>query len=147
MKKIYINEEWCLGCHLCEYACAYANLNTGAPIEQALMGKKIHPKIRVEEGGGTCFALSCRQCADPICVKSCISGALSVTDGLISIRRDKCVGCETCVLVCPFGAISPTEEGPMQKCELCLKNRCGEPACVKACPNRAIVYEERGSRV
>ncbi|MEE1172492.1 MAG: 4Fe-4S ferredoxin, partial [Ruminococcus sp.] len=25
MKKIYVNEEWCLGCHLCEYNCAFAN--------------------------------------------------------------------------------------------------------------------------
>ena len=25
MKRIFINEEWCLGCHLCEYQCAYAN--------------------------------------------------------------------------------------------------------------------------
>ena len=25
MKRIYVNEEWCLGCHLCEYNCAFAN--------------------------------------------------------------------------------------------------------------------------
>jgi len=25
MKRIYVNEEWCLGCHLCEYVCAFAN--------------------------------------------------------------------------------------------------------------------------
>jgi carbon-monoxide dehydrogenase iron sulfur subunit len=25
MKRIYVNEMWCLGCHLCEYYCAYAN--------------------------------------------------------------------------------------------------------------------------
>ena len=58
--------------------------------------------------------------------------------------RYKCVGCLTCVLVCPYGALSPGENGIMQKCELCLNNTCGEPACVKGCPNRAIVYEERG---
>ena len=111
------------------------------------MGKKINPKVRVEEADGTCFALSCRQCKDPLCVKSCIAGALSIENGVISINRDKCIGCQTCVLVCPFGAIMPSEEGTMQKCELCLKNTCGEPACVKACPNRAIVYEERGDSV
>jgi len=32
----------------------------------------------------------------------------------------------------------------MQKSELCLQNACGAPACVQGCPNRAIVYEERG---
>ena len=25
MKRVYVNEEWCLGCHLCEYQCAFAN--------------------------------------------------------------------------------------------------------------------------
>ena len=37
--------------------------------------------------------------------------------------------------------------GAAQKCELCLENSCGEPACVKGCPNRAIVYEEREEAV
>ena len=98
--------------------------------------------LRVEEGGDVCFAVSCRHCKDPICVKSCISGALSINDGVINIDQDKCVGCRTCVLVCPYGCITPTETGVMQKCELCLKNSVGEPACVKGCPNRAIIYEE-----
>lgn len=25
MKRVYVNEKWCLGCHLCEYNCAFAN--------------------------------------------------------------------------------------------------------------------------
>ena len=25
MKRVYVNEQWCLGCHLCEYNCAFAN--------------------------------------------------------------------------------------------------------------------------
>ena len=29
MKRVYVNEEWCLGCHLCEYNCAFANSETG----------------------------------------------------------------------------------------------------------------------
>jgi carbon-monoxide dehydrogenase iron sulfur subunit len=32
----------------------------------------------------------------------------------------------------------------IQKCELCIQNSSGEPACVEGCPNRAIVFEERG---
>jgi carbon-monoxide dehydrogenase iron sulfur subunit len=32
----------------------------------------------------------------------------------------------------------------VQKCELCVKTREGTPACVKGCPNGAIVFEERG---
>ena len=80
----------------------------------ALKGKPIFPRIHIEGDDKITYAVSCRHCSDPICVKSCIAGALS-----------------------------PSESGVMQKCELCLENSCGEPACVKGCPNRAIVYEER----
>lgn len=109
---------------------------------EKLKGKSIYPRIRVESAENVTYAVSCRHCPDPICVKSCISGALHIENGAIFIDREKCVGCLTCVLVCPFGAVIPGENGAVQKCELCLKNSCGEPACVSGCPNRAIVYEE-----
>ena len=143
MRRVYVNEEWCLGCHLCEYNCAFANSGM-KNMALALKGKKIYPRIRVEDDGKITYAVSCRHCTDPICVKSCISGALSKKDGAVVIDKTKCIGCLTCVLVCPYGAISESEQGVAQKCELCLQNSCGEPACVKGCPNRAIVYEERG---
>ena len=117
MKRVYVNEKWCLGCH---------------------------PRIQVEGDNNISFAVSCRHCEDPICVKSCISGALSVRDGIIHCDQDKCVGCFTCMLVCPYGAVVPSPDGKViQKCELCTNNSFGEPACVKGCPNGAIVFEER----
>ena len=144
MKRVYVNEEWCVGCHLCEYNCAYAN--SGLKYMSSLKGKQIYPRIHVEgaEKDRITFAVSCRHCEDPICIKSCIAGAISKKDGVVRIDREKCVGCLTCMLVCPYGALYPAEDGIMQKCELCLSNGSGEPACVKGCPNRAIVYEERG---
>ena len=142
MKRVYVNEEWCLGCRLCEYNCAYANSGLKDMVA-ALKDKKIFPRIRVEGEDRITFAVSCRHCTDPICVKSCIAGAISKRDGVVRIDRNKCVGCLTCVLVCPYGALAPGEDGIMQKCELCLDNSCGAPACVTGCPNRAIVYEER----
>lgn len=143
MKRIYVKEQWCLGCHLCEYNCAFANSGKSS-MAKALMNRKIRPRIRVEERGPVSYAVSCRHCLEPLCVKSCISGALSKNpEGLIEINRDKCVGCFTCVLACPYGCIALSEEGVMQKCELCVKNAAGTPACVEGCPNGAIVFEER----
>ena len=142
MKRVYVNEQWCLGCHLCEYNCAFANSGQ-TNIVKALKGKSIFPRIHVEGENKITFAVSCRHCEDPMCVKSCISGALSKKDGTVCIDRNKCVGCLTCILVCPYGAMSQNANGAVQKCELCMGNTCGEPACVKGCPNRAIVYEER----
>ena len=146
MKRVYVNEEWCLGCHLCEYNCAFANSGLSDMV-LALKGKPLYPRIHVEEGRKISYAVSCRHCDDPQCVKSCIAGALSKKDGVIQIDKDKCVSCYTCILVCPYGALSPGETGVMQKCELCLSNSFGEPACVQGCPNRTIVYEERGNTV
>lgn len=142
MKRVYVNEEWCLGCHLCEYNCAFAN-SGGADMAATLKGRRIYPRIHIEEKDKISYAVSCRHCDDPICVKSCIAGAISKTDGVVRIDRSKCVGCRTCILVCPYGALSSDESGVMQKCELCLENSCGKPACVRGCPNHAIVYEER----
>ncbi len=143
MKRVYVNEKWCLGCHLCEYNCAFANSDSDDMVK-ALKDVAIHPRIQIEENEGISFAVSCRHCEEPLCVKSCITGALSIDNGVIEVNKDKCVGCYTCIMVCPYGAVMPGSDGSViQKCELCTNNSCGEPACVKGCPNRAIVFEER----
>jgi carbon-monoxide dehydrogenase iron sulfur subunit len=142
MRRIYVDEKWCLGCHLCEYNCAFANSHEKDFIK-ALKNKKISPRIQIEESQNISFAVQCRHCSEPLCVKSCITGAFSVNDGIIKIDKERCIGCYTCVLVCPYGCVLPSDDGPMQKCELCTDNAGGEPACVKGCPNRAIIFEER----
>lgn len=143
MKRVYVNEKWCLGCHLCEYYCAFAG--TGKKdMAKALKGVRINPRIKLEEKDGITFAVSCRHCKEPLCVKGCITGALTVTDGVVTIDHEKCVKCFTCILCCPYGAISYSEDKTVLKCELCIKSADQIPACVKGCPNGAIVYEERG---
>ena len=144
MKRIYVKEKRCLGCHLCEYYCAYANSGVSNMVK-ALKGVKINPRIHIEEENGVSFAVSCRHCKDPLCVKSCITGSLRVVDGVVTFNKEKCVGCYTCILSCPYGAVMPSENGVIQKCELCIKNSCGSPACVSGCPNQAIVFEEHGA--
>ena len=149
MKRIYVNEKWCLGCHLCEYECAFANSGLDEAFKlKGKVGAEIIPRIKVEGGEGDeiHFAVNCRHCTSSICVRSCIAGALSKTDeGMVVIDKNKCVGCFTCVLVCPYGAIMPAPDGKAaQKCMLCTDNvKAGVPNCVTYCPNNAIVYEER----
>lgn len=148
MKRIYVNEKWCLGCHLCEYECMFAN--SGLDEAFKLKGKAfvdIVPRIQVEgeDSDAIHFAVNCRHCSGTACVNGCIAGALTKSeDGMVVLDRDKCVGCFTCVLLCPFGAIMPSADGKSaQKCMLCTDNIKGEPNCVKYCPNNAIVFEER----
>ena len=54
MKRIYVNEKWCLGCHLCEYYCAFANSGKDNMVK-ALKNVTINPRIRIEEHGGISF--------------------------------------------------------------------------------------------
>ena len=179
MKRVYVNEKWCLGCRLCEYYCAFAGTNE-KDMARALKDIRINPKIKIEERNGISFAVSCRHCREPLCVQGCITGALTISNGVITINGDKCISCYTCILSCPYGAVSPSDDGAVQKCELCVKTMAGAaaatagsnaaadtgktvgsnkgeasnastgvamtatPACVKGCPNGAIVFEERG---
>ena len=143
MKRVYVNEEWCLGCHLCEYNCTYANSGIKDMVK-ALKDKPLDSRIKVEESGKITFAVSCRHCEDPLCIKGCVSGALHREDGVVCIDSSKCVGCFTCVLLCPYGAVRPALDGKAAvKCQLCLNNTFGKPACVEGCPNKAIIFEER----
>ena len=84
MKRVYVEEQWCLGCHLCEYNCAFANSGLDN-MAKALKDKEIRPRIHIEDGEDIHFAVSCRHCQDAICMKSCIAGAISKKDGVVCI--------------------------------------------------------------
>lgn len=55
----------------------------------------------------------------------------------MKVDRDKCIGCESCTMVCPVGAISMVDGKAMIDGEQCIS--CG--ACVGECPVEAIAPE------
>ena len=150
MKKVYADENWCLGCGLCNVYCRTCHSETN-DIIKAHNFEEPRPKSRlhVETGEKMNFALQCRHCDDPKCVSACITGAMQKdpVTGIVTNDTDRCVGCWTCVLACPFGAIVRDENAGKvaAKCDLCVKT--GDPECVKHCPNNALKYEDRGDEV
>jgi carbon-monoxide dehydrogenase iron sulfur subunit len=61
--------------------------------------------------------------------------------GQVTHNAEKCIGCWTCIMVCPYGAIKPdTSSRIIVKCDLCPDREV--PACVPNCPNEALVCEE-----
>jgi protein NrfC len=94
----------------------------------------------------------CKQCPDPSCVKYCPTGAchISAENGNIRmIDAEKCIGCKTCIKMCPqtpHRTIWNPKANKSTKCDLCTNtpffNRKGgvdgAQACVEACPKNVL---------
>lgn len=150
MKRVYAIEAWCVNCRRCEVACKTFHSKSKNPVKAfSLESPAPQNRIRVEGGPALSIAVNCRHCAHPKCVEGCISGAMSKdpSTGVVTSDPVKCVGCRTCVSMCPFGAVK-VDAGPAKdiafKCDLCgePQGTPGNPNCVEACPNKALIYVE-----
>ena len=86
--------------------------------------------------------MACQQCQDAPCMGVCPATALSRNDELnkIEVDYDKCIGCRSCVAICPFGAMGFNSiDRKVFKCDLCD----GDPLCVKACPKEALKFHPK----
>lgn len=150
MKRVYAIERWCIDCKRCEVACrAYHSKSGDAVHAWRLEGDAPKNRVWVEGTLSLSVAVNCRHCPDPACVEGCISGAMQKDPetGVVTSDPEKCVGCRTCVSMCPFGCVSVQEVEGREiavKCDLCGEElgQAGEPRCVAACPNRALIYVE-----
>lgn len=147
MNRILVQEEVCIGCRLCEVHCT-AQHSASRDIVKAFKEESPRPvaRVRVEEDGSLSFPVQCRHCDEPACVYACLTGAMhrDPRTGAIRVDAERCMGCWTCILVCPNDAIrkgTHNGERVAVKCDLCPDEEI--PACVANCPNRALVYGEQ----
>lgn len=151
----------CIGCKVCEVVCAVSHLEpenkTVGTIETPLL-----PKLFLVQSSKVTMPIQCRHCEDAPCANVCAVGAISQKDNKILVDEEICVGCKTCMMACPFGAVdlvpryvegqvvmqevltTETEEGIVHKeamvankCDLCV-GRVDGPACIEACPVKAL---------
>jgi anaerobic dimethyl sulfoxide reductase subunit B len=89
-------------------------------------------------------SVACNHCERPICMEVCPAGAITRReDGLVLLDPDRCMGCRYCEWACPYGAPQyDSATGRMTKCTFCVDDldRGGQPACVAACPLRALDF-------
>lgn len=140
---ITVDVEKCTGCRTCEVVCSLKNYGECNPSRARIS------IVRDERDGLiSTIPVVCQQCAEPLCLELCPAQAISrdPQTNAVVVGEEKCIGCRTCVQVCPYGApfVDP-RTGTSQKCDLCG----GDPTCVKWCPNDALHFvpaDEEGLR-
>ncbi len=142
--RIMPREEYCIGCRLCEIHCIVQHSRSKDIIKAFKKEQRPVKRVEVEEEGHVSFALQCRHCGEAPCVTACLSGAMQrdAKTGAVTNDAERCVGCWTCILVCPFAAVRRDEAGRkvIGKCDFCLDLE--TPACVANCPNEALILVE-----
>lgn len=148
----FVDSNACSGCKACQVACQDAH-----DIRAGLHWRRV---IEVQAGGwrqkdglwstdATAYYLSmaCHHCRTPVCGQDCSTSAIwKRPDGIVVIDDSLCTQCRKCEHACPYGAIRwDTDANLPRKCTFCVEDleRGLAPACVTACPNRALDYGER----
>lgn len=133
-KVLVIDYRKCTGCRLCELVCSVVNEGVSNPARSRI-------RVMKWEAEGLYVPMSCQQCTDAPCLNACPVNALKKDEVLSRIRvdYDLCIGCRTCVSVCPFGAMNfDVIDRKVFKCQLCE----GAPQCVRFCEVKALEYLE-----
>ena len=139
---VVVDLERCLACRSCELACAKAHAGYADIVEAVLAGAHLVPRVRVIAAAGRAVPVQCQHCEDAPCVAVCPSGAVYREEetGRVLARVERCIGCRSCVIVCPFGAAEwDAVKGALVKCDFCadIIEASEVPRCIAACPTRA----------
>lgn len=135
----------CVGCKVCETACAEKNglpYNDKIAAEEKLSEHKIST---VRTVGERYMRKLCMHCGQPACASVCPVGALvKNASGPVTYDAGKCMGCRYCITACAFQV--PTYQWSKRvpvvvKCDQCIdRQKEGEPtACAGACPTGATM--------
>ena len=115
-KKQYamvIDLHACVGCSACDIACKQENnvAEGFAWSNHMIETRGIFPDVQLRY-----VPTLCNHCSDAPCVTNCPTTAMHKTeDGITMTNPDKCIGCRTCQLACPYGAIYYNDSEPHSK--------------------------------
>jgi len=133
-KFVSADPDKCVGCTVCEYACAFEKEKVFNPLKSRIRTVRLHPLINL--------AVTCRLCEDAPCVAACPRDALEQSEktGVIMVDEEKCNGCGWCIEACDYGAITlHPEKRVVVVCDLCD----GKPKCIEWCPEEALDFVTR----
>jgi anaerobic dimethyl sulfoxide reductase subunit B (iron-sulfur subunit) len=146
-----VNSDACSGCKTCQVACKDKHdLPAGVhwrKVYEITAGEwQEKDGIWVSTVLGYHLSTACHHCLNPLCAAPCPTEAIWKEDsGIVRIDASLCRNCRACMLACPYGAIyfNPAQN-TTTKCDFCQDSlELGlTPACVAACPNRALDFGE-----
>jgi Fe-S-cluster-containing dehydrogenase component len=153
---VLVDTTRCLGCRMCEMACAQANdlpapdltAEPTEPRETSTAQRTVVNRYETERGPAT-VKRQCMHCLQPACASACLTRAMHrQPQGPVTWTEDKCMGCRFCMVSCPFNVPKFEYDSPVpriQKCNLCVDRvaRGEEPACVANCPAGALEFGAR----
>jgi formate dehydrogenase iron-sulfur subunit len=135
-----VDLDKCSGCKACVAACH--SLNGLEPGESwRSVGLLISDEV-VSPFQQT-ITTACHHCVDPGCLNGCpvLAYEKDPITGIVRHLDDQCIGCQYCVLKCPYEVPRYSSRlGIVRKCDMCANRLAvGEaPACVQSCPSAAI---------
>jgi len=137
--RVYANPDLCTGCGLCMAACSVRMFGESSPAKSAI-------QIKRDPFEGYEVQFICRHCENPRCVEACFMGITEQNSesGLVCSRHHECVGCMSCLMVCPYGAIrrvviDQSGREVAVRCDGCPER--DVPACVVICPTQALIFK------
>ena len=127
---VFADPSKCIGCGLCELACALEKENSFDATKARIRVVRLGPLANM--------AVTCHLCEDAPCVRACPRDALYQDEkGIIRVIDERCDTCGWCVPACPYGAIVvDPERVTVLICDLCD----GEPKCMQICPTEALIW-------
>lgn len=140
---LVIDLDRCVGCFSCDISCKQENdVALGSYWSKVLYRGPFgdFPDLEMYF-----LPALCQSCDNPVCVEACPTQATyqREEDGIVLIDHEKCIGCQYCIVACPYGARTFNEKQMVaEKCTMCVHlQEVGEkPACVKNCPVKARIF-------
>ncbi|HEX4824222.1 MAG TPA: 4Fe-4S dicluster domain-containing protein [Candidatus Polarisedimenticolaceae bacterium] len=138
--EFFIDPRRCIGCNACVQACTECDTHKGhAMIQLDYVDRGASPQT---------VPVVCMHCDSPTCAEVCPADAIKRTgDGVVqTARKPRCIGCNNCVLACPFGVPKmSTGMNLMMKCDMCYdRTSIGKkPMCASVCPSQALFFGTR----